>query len=113
MIAIACNLLIDHHRAALPERVRIAIEDVPARAFASVHEGSTVAELELELDDALAALAQRDREILALRYEADLTGPEMVALTGLTLANVQQIISRSLRRLREALGRDDRVNVSA
>jgi RNA polymerase sigma-70 factor (ECF subfamily) len=59
--------------------------------------------VEPELAAALATLAQRDREIVALRYGADLTGPEIVELTGLTLANVQQIISRALRRLRAGL----------
>lgn len=57
-----------------------------------------------ELTDALRKLSDRDREILALRYGADLTGPEIADLTGLELANVQQIVSRSLRKLRELLG---------
>jgi RNA polymerase sigma factor (sigma-70 family) len=61
--------------------------------------------LEPDLATALSTLAQRDREILALRYGADLTGPEIAEATGLTLANVQQILSRSLRRLREGLER--------
>jgi RNA polymerase sigma factor (sigma-70 family) len=52
----------------------------------------------------LAELPQRDREIVALRYGGELTGPEIVELTGLTLVNVQQILSRSVRRLRAALG---------
>ena len=30
-----------------------------------------------------------------------MTGPEIAELTGLTLANVQQILSRSLRKMRE------------
>jgi DNA-directed RNA polymerase sigma subunit (sigma70/sigma32) len=33
------------------------------------------------------------------------TGPEIAELTGLSLANVQQILSRSLRRLRAELER--------
>jgi DNA-directed RNA polymerase specialized sigma24 family protein len=43
--------------------------------------------------------------VLALRYGADLTGPEIAAIMDLNLANVQQIASRSLRRLRELLER--------
>ena len=46
---------------------------------------------------------QRERELIALRYGADLTGPEIAELTGLSLANVQQILSRSLRRMRNQL----------
>ena len=52
---------------------------------------------------ALATLSQRDREIIALRFGGDLTGPEIAELLGLSLANVQQILSRSLRRLRAEL----------
>ena len=55
--------------------------------------------IEPELATALAELAPRDREVLALRFGGDLNGPEIAAMTGLTLANVQQILSRSLRRL--------------
>ncbi len=38
--------------------------------------------------------------MLALRFGGDLTGPEIAALLELSLANVQQILSRSLRKLR-------------
>ena len=56
----------------------------------------------------MARLKDRDREVLALRFGADLTGPEIAAITGLKLANVQQILSRCLRRLRRALeGREE------
>ena len=56
-----------------------------------------------ELQSALASLGERDQEIVALRFGGDLTGPEIAELTGLQLANVQQILSRSLRRLRQLL----------
>jgi RNA polymerase sigma-70 factor (ECF subfamily) len=103
LLAIARNLLIDHYRARAPESALVALDDVPLSAL-PVANGAGPLGLEPELADALNSLAQRDREIVALRYGADLTGPEIVELTGLTLANVQQIISRSLRRLREILG---------
>jgi DNA-directed RNA polymerase specialized sigma subunit len=48
-------------------------------------------------------LNDREREILALRFGGDLSGPQIAELLDLTLANVQQITSRSLRRLRELL----------
>jgi RNA polymerase sigma-70 factor (ECF subfamily) len=80
----------------------VALDDVPLSAL-PVANGTGPAGVEPELADALNSLAQRDREIVALRYGADLTGPEIVDVTGLSLANVQQIISRSLRRLREAM----------
>jgi RNA polymerase sigma factor (sigma-70 family) len=81
----------------------VPLEDVPPEALPEVNGAMPDLGLEPELAQALGGLPQRDREILALRYGADLTGPEIVELTGLTLANVQQIISRSLRRLRAAI----------
>jgi RNA polymerase sigma factor (sigma-70 family) len=55
------------------------------------------------LESALATLSERDREILALRFGGDLTGAQIAGLTGLSLANVQQVLSRALRRLRSEL----------
>jgi RNA polymerase sigma-70 factor (ECF subfamily) len=102
LMAIARNLLIDHYRATAPDSAQVALDEVPLSAL-PVSNGLGPIGLEPKLADALDTLAQRDREVVALRYGADLTGPEIVELTGLTLANVQQIISRSVRRLREAL----------
>lgn len=48
----------------------------------------------------LGQLTPRDREVLALRFGADLSASEVASATGLTEANVHQIVSRSLRRLR-------------
>lgn len=56
-----------------------------------------------EIAEALAQLGERDREVLALRFGGDLNGPEIAELLGLSLAKVQQITSRSLRKLRELL----------
>ena len=56
-----------------------------------------------EIADALSRLGDRDREGIALRFGGDLTGPEIAEVLGLTLANVQQILSRSLRKLRAIL----------
>jgi RNA polymerase sigma factor (sigma-70 family) len=57
-----------------------------------------------ELTDALAELTEREREVLALRFGGDLTAAEIAPILGLTLANVQQITSRALRKLRTLLG---------
>lgn len=60
-----------------------------------------------ELAGALAALSDRDREVLALRFGADLTGAQISKMLGLTLANVHQILSRSLRKLRTLVKVDE------
>jgi RNA polymerase sigma factor (sigma-70 family) len=51
----------------------------------------------------LEQLAPREREVLALRYVADLSVPEVADCLDLSAANVHQICSRSLRRLRSAI----------
>ena len=99
LLAIARNLLVDHFRASAARRA-LSLEDDPGIA---ANEARPDLGLDPQLAMALARLPRRDREIIALRFGADLSGPEIVAVTGLTLANVQQILSRSLRRLREDL----------
>jgi RNA polymerase sigma factor (sigma-70 family) len=103
LLAIARNLLIDHFRRSGPVPVD-PLDDLPELVGSVEDPGVGLAP---DLERALKGLGDRDREIIALRYGGDLTGPEIAELTGLTLANVQQILSRSLRRLRAELeGRD-------
>jgi RNA polymerase sigma-70 factor (ECF subfamily) len=103
LIAIARNLVIDHFRADRPNR---SWEDGGAAEFeasaASSHPGASDG-LSPDLDRALHLLSDRDREVIALRFGAELKGPEIAELLGLTLANVQQILSRSLRKMRAEL----------
>jgi RNA polymerase sigma-70 factor (ECF subfamily) len=106
LLAIARNLLVDHLRA---ERVTRTVYDVGLDAVAAEPDQPGLG-LDPELEQALAELSPRDRELIALRFGGDLTGAEIAALTGLSLSNVQQILSRSLRRMRSRL---DRVPVEA
>jgi RNA polymerase sigma factor (sigma-70 family) len=96
LLAIARNILIDHHRRGSSMRFE-PIDERVAPAIAGPEDRLTTAP---ELIAALARLPERDREVLALRFGGDLTGPEIAALLELSLANVQQILSRSLRKLR-------------
>ncbi len=105
LLSIAANLLIDHHRR---ERSRprddLETAAVPTAPGPEERIGGSP-----ELLAALAQLGDRDREVLALRYGGDLTGPEVARVLGLSLANVQQINSRALRRLRALLGEREAV----
>ena len=99
LLAIARNLLIDHHRRdrsalvqPIDERVAPAVSG-PEERFAGAP----------RLGAALEELGERDREVLALRFGGDLSGPEIAAVMDLSTANVQQILSRSLRKLRKML----------
>jgi RNA polymerase sigma-70 factor (ECF subfamily) len=102
LLAIARNLLIDHYRRGSGRREQPLDDELgvpaPDQGFDLGVAPALVA--------ALGMLGEREREIIALRFGADMSGPEIAALTGLTLANVQQIMSRSLRRLRTELDGD-------
>jgi RNA polymerase sigma-70 factor (ECF subfamily) len=99
LITIAHNVLVDHYR----KRGRSQQEPLEAAPEESLAVEQPEIGIAPELAAALARLGDREREILALRYGADLPGPDIAALLDLSLANVQQIISRSLRRLRDEL----------
>jgi len=103
LLVIARNLLVDHVRADRSSRQQ-PIDEVDDRHDALIDIGDTPdLGLEPELEQALASLGPRDREILALRFGGELSGPEIAEATGLTLANVQQILSRALRRMRAVM----------
>lgn len=106
LLAIARNVMIDHFRSDRAARERsLDGEDEAARdralGSAELDEGRLGPEPGLAA--ALGRLGDRERELIALRFGGDMTSAEIAELTGLTLANVQQILSRSLRRLRELL----------
>ena len=96
LLSIARNLMIDHYRASTHRRTAILADEPGIEA----DQAEPSLGLDPDLAAALARLPEREREIIALRFGADLTGPEIAAVTGLSLSNVQQILSRSLRWMR-------------
>ena len=104
LMTIARNALIDHHRRSAGLRQEpLSDRQVEAGALGREPAHERVLGISPELESALSVLGERDREVIALRFGGDLTGPEIAELTGLSLANVQQILSRSVRRLRTEL----------
>jgi len=104
VLTIARNLLIDHYRSA-SHRSTVSTDDHPG-LLDRLTDDSHPLQRRLsaqELARLLAPLNEREREVLALRYAADLSTAEVAELLNLTVANVQQISSRSLRRLRASL----------
>ena len=101
LYSIALNALRDHmRRRAVAER---------AGAELAVPEGETaddaadaVARRD-ELSRALATLSEEEREVVALRFGADLTVPEIAKLNGEKLTTVEGRLYRALRKLRERL----------
>lgn len=103
LLVIARNLLVDHLRADRTSRQR-PLEEVDAgdEALVGAPDRPDMG-LEPGLERALAALGERERELIGLRFGGELTGLQISEITGLSLANVQQILSRSLRRMRAIL----------
>src|SRR4051794_2784196 len=104
LLAIARNLLIDQHRRATtsPRPDPLDPDEIVERAGGG-DPLERVLGVTAELAAALAALNRREREVVALRFGAGLENPEIAELCGLSLANTQQIVSRSLRKLRALL----------
>jgi RNA polymerase sigma-70 factor (ECF subfamily) len=90
----------------------LADRGVPAVAtLTDEHEPASAAdELEtrsidrLDLHDALALLEPRERELLSLRYGADLTAKQIGELVGMKTNAVEVALHRALARLRTQLG---------
>ena len=104
LLSIARNVVIDDYRRGR-SRGEVVGEIDESRHAELIAEGPEEGALGLdpELEAALGSLGDREREIIALRFGGDMTGAEIADLTGLSLANVQQILSRTLRRLRDRL----------
>ena len=95
---------------------RRCIIDAAARPGEELDEGAPVpdaADLEedvvrrLTLRDAVAALDEAGRELVALRFGADLTAKQIGELTGRKTHAVEVALLRTLQRLRERLDESD------
>jgi RNA polymerase sigma-70 factor (ECF subfamily) len=101
LLVIARNLLVDHARADRSAVLR-PVGDADDAALPVAWDRHDLG-LDPSVERALAELSDQAREVIGLRFGGDLTGPEIAALTGLSLANVQQILSRALRQLRTSI----------
>ena len=105
--AIALNCLRDRRRrsaaeARAMERAAAGAHD-PHAAGADPRQDLERLEHRDELYRALAALSDEEREAIALRYGAELTGPEIAKLLKERLTTVEGRIYRALRKLRDQL----------
>jgi RNA polymerase sigma-70 factor (ECF subfamily) len=103
LFAIAMRVTVDVHRARRPTSQLDAAVDVvdPAR-WVAPDEVAEHAELVRSVHAALAALPESQREIVELRM-AGLTGPEIAAVLGRSLASVKFAQFRAYQRLRQLL----------
>jgi RNA polymerase sigma-70 factor (ECF subfamily) len=101
ILTIARNLLADHFRRQ-QHRAAVSLDEHPGLLDALKSDDWESRRLsEDELRGWLAHLKEREQQVLALRYGADLPAEEVAELLDLSPANVHQIVSRALRRLRE------------
>jgi RNA polymerase sigma factor (sigma-70 family) len=98
---VGLNLLRRHHRRAVLER----------RALRRAHAGVPAISapvLSVELWDAVGALSPRERTMVALRYGAELTEPEIAELLDVAAGTVSSTLHHARARLRTAL--DDSID---
>lgn len=104
LMAIARNVAIDHYRARGHRRTK------PLEAAEAQASGPTPEELAERRSDGerlarlLALLPDRERELMALKYGAGLTHPQIARLMGMTESNVGTLAHRTVQRLRAAWG---------
>jgi RNA polymerase sigma-70 factor (ECF subfamily) len=106
LMAIAHNLLIDHYRRGR-SRYHLPLDGDIEETRLGSSPGPEELGLSPRITAAMETLSPREREVIALRFGGDLRGPEIAELLDLSLANVQQIASRALRKLRTALESDE------
>ena len=107
LLAIARNTLIDHRRRGHSRPQTSAIGGQLSESEAETEAGPEERMgIDPELAAALERLSPRERSVVALRFGADLPTREVAEILDLGVANVQQIISRALRRLRTLLEAD-------
>jgi RNA polymerase sigma factor (sigma-70 family) len=101
ILSIARNALIDHiRRDRRRQTVSLDGDPVIAEMLAAPGGLSSVFDRQAFVGW-LGNLGERERTVLAMRYAGDLTPAEIAQALDLSVGNVHQIISRSLRRLRE------------
>jgi RNA polymerase sigma factor (sigma-70 family) len=108
IMTIARNVLTDHFRRQAHRRT-VSLDAHPALAASLVASDDPAARcLSAELvRDWLGRLRPRERDVLALRFGADLPAAEIARQLDVSEANVHQISSRALRRLHDQLPRSD------
>jgi RNA polymerase sigma factor (sigma-70 family) len=81
----------------------IPLEDAPEVAAAGDLEDETVRKLSMA--EAVSQLSERDRELIALRYGADLTARHIAELLSLSPNAVEVALHRAIERLKQTLDR--------
>jgi RNA polymerase sigma-70 factor (ECF subfamily) len=100
LFGIARNAALDELRRR-GRQAELAAEPVDLDA-AAVHETAAESERRLAVAAALATLEPRERELIALKFFAGLTNPEIAAVVGISESNAGTKLHRAVTKLREA-----------
>lgn len=102
LFRIARNAVIDHYRR---QRRQTSLEVAEAFATGSDPEGHAIErEVRSELRAMVGCLSDDQRDVVLLRYGADLTYPEIAEALGKQEAAVRMLLHRGLRRLKTVMG---------
>jgi RNA polymerase sigma-70 factor, ECF subfamily len=97
LFSIARNVATDYYRR---RRVELPLDDVRSHADDTlVDTAQNHAEIK-QLSVLLGRLAERERELLAMKYGAGLTNRDIARVTGLSESNVGTILHRTVQALR-------------
>jgi RNA polymerase sigma-70 factor (ECF subfamily) len=98
LFAIARNVANDHYRRRHHE---VPLDEALERPAAGTPEEDALRQADFDrLATLLAALSDRDRELLALKFGAGLTNREIAKVTGLSESNIGTILHRTIAALR-------------
>lgn len=100
LYAIARNVAVDHWRR---RRETAPLEDAEPLDAGLTPEDAAVRRSDFDrLEALLVLLPERERELLSLKYGAEMTNRAIAKLTGLSESNVGTILHRTIRQLRAA-----------
>jgi RNA polymerase sigma-70 factor, ECF subfamily len=105
LFTIVRNTVRDHQRQAQRQRW-LSLDALTGRSSGAARQPEEVAarsEWRRQVLDAVRRLNEREREIIALKYGANLSNQELALLLGLTPNHVNVLVSRSYDRLRKML----------
>ena len=99
LFTIARNAAIDYYRA---RTIAVPIDEAAMVAAIGTPEEDTARRSDAQrLGVLLQALSERDRELIALKYGAEMTNRDIARATGLSESNVGTILHRAVQALRE------------
>ncbi len=98
LVGIARNVMADHFRKRSRE---IPVTDVPETDLSRSFDEDLQRKLDFEMIlSSLARFPERERELIAMKYGAELTNREIARMTGLSESNVGTILHRVVEKLR-------------